>query len=311
MKKQTIKIISHKKFATDYFDYEAIRKYEVDVKKLVPQEDCCIFSISSIQASRQYINFPKDSFKSTFYTLLFITKGFCRATDNLNVITQKQNQIRFTGPGKVTSVVELSEDIEGFHCLFDQEFIDTYSGKSGLLNSLPFFDLDALSVIELPAPIADFFKVVLSKLLIDFSNDYANLKSAICQYLVGILTECEHYYTNEVQDIKSLLSADKISYQFVKLVNTHYLTKRNLADYAELLHITPQHLTKCIKQATGKTPTAYINQMLVLEAKVLLKETRLTISEIAYQLNFEDPAYFNRFFKKHAAQTPSMFRKLA
>jgi AraC-like DNA-binding protein len=311
MEKRTIKILSHKKFATDYFDQEAMKEHGVDVRKLVPQEDCCIFSISSIQTSRHFISFPKDSFKSTFYTLLFITKGFCKATDNLNVLTQKQNQIRFTAPGKVMSVVEISEDIEGFHCLFDQEFIDPYSGKSGMLNSLPFFDLDAFSLVDLPASTVDFFNVVLSKLLNDFNNDYENLKSTICQYLVGILTECERYYNNEVQDIKSLLSADKISYQFVKLVSTHYLKKRSLNDYAELLNITPKHLTKCIKQATGKTPTTFINQMLVLEAKVLLKETQLTISEIAYQLNFEDPAYFNRFFKKHAAQTPSMFRKLA
>lgn len=309
MEKRTIEIISHKKFATDYFDPEVIRESGVDVGKLVPQTDCCIFSISSIQASRQFIKFPKDNFKRTFYALIFITKGFCKATDNLNAIIQKQNQIRFTAPGKVTSIIELSEDIEGFHCLFDQEFIDTYSGKIGTLNSYPFFGLDAFSLVDLPTSTVEFFKVVLAKLLNDFNSDYENLKSSICQYLVGILTECERYYDNEVQDIKVLQAADKISYQFAKFVHTHYLTKRSLTDYADLLHITPKHLTKCIKQATGKTPTAYINQMLVTDAKVLLKETQLTISEIAYQLNFEDPSYFYRFFKKHTAQTPSMFRK--
>ncbi|NJO87923.1 MAG: AraC family transcriptional regulator [Chloroflexia bacterium] len=76
-----------------------------------------------------------------------------------------------------------------------------------------------------------------------------------------------------------------------------------------MLHITPKHLTKCVKQSTNQTPTDFIFQMLMLEAKVLLKETNLTISEIAFSLSFDDDAYFNRFFKNIAGITPNNYRK--
>jgi AraC-like DNA-binding protein len=95
------------------------------------------------------------------------------------------------------------------------------------------------------------------------------------------------------------------------MINEYYLSKRSLTDYAQLLNITPKHLTKSVKKATGKTPSELITDKLVLEAKVLLKNTSLSVSEIAYQLNFEDPTYFNRFFKKQTSQTPSLFRKMA
>lgn len=52
----------------------------------------------------------------------------------------------------------------------------------------------------------------------------------------------------------------------------------------------------------------FIQKMLVLEAKVLLKETTQSVAEIAYQLSFEDAAYFNRFFKQNAGVTPISFR---
>ena len=82
-----------------------------------------------------------------------------------------------------------------------------------------------------------------------------------------------------------------------------------MVEYAELLNITPKHLTRSIKQSTGNTPMDFIQKMLILEAKVLLKETNHSVSEIAYQLSFEDTAYFNRFFKQHTGIAPASFRK--
>lgn len=311
MKSKDIKIINPKKFAKGYFDYEMIEKLEVDVSKIIPQDECCFFSINSIAASRNYINFPKEIFKTTFYSLIFLTKGYCKVTDNLQEFFQTQNQFRVIVPGKSTSVVELSEDIEGYHCLFDQDFIDTFTGRSRLLDSLSFLTMDAFPLIELPASTAVFFEATFAKLFKDYNESYNDLKESICFHLAGILKECEHHYKNDIRHLKLLASSDRIAAGFLGFANKYYLSKRSLSDYAQLLNITPTHLPKSIKKATGKTPTQLINDMIVLEAKVLLKNTRLSVSEIAYQLNFEDPAYFNRFFKKQTSQTPSDFRRLA
>jgi AraC family transcriptional regulator, transcriptional activator of pobA len=295
-------------FVKTYFDHTLMKQDNFNVDLITTKAQNCFFVIASIEAGRKYINFPKESIKTNFYEIIFVTNGFNIATDNLNEVRIEKNQIRFIAPGKITSIKELSEDIEGFYILFDQSFIDTFSGVSNLLNSFRYFDLDALSTFSLTDAQADFFKIVLSKIKIDFNTNYEASKQIICQYLVSILKECNQHYEKINLENKKLNSAERITQEYIRLVNKYYLSKRTLTEYAELLNITTKHLTKCVKQASGETPTDFIQKMLVLEAKVLLKETSHSVAEIAYQLSFDDAAYFNRFFKQHTGVAPASFR---
>jgi AraC family transcriptional regulator, transcriptional activator of pobA len=306
---KTIPIINPQLFIKDYFDHSLMKQDGFNINAITPKEQSCFFSIAAIEAGARYISFPAESIKTTYYEFIFITNGYCIATDNLNEITQTAGQIRFVVPGKINSVKELSNDIEGYYCLFDQSFIDTYSGVPHLLNSFAFLDLDAFPVISLSDQQAGFFALILKKIRQDFKENYNNVKPIICQYMISILKECDLYYEKIYQENKRLTSADRIAQEFLRMVNKHYLSKRTLTEYAALLNITPKHLTKCIKQATGETPMDFIHKMLILEAKVLLKETAFTVSEIAYQLSFEDSAHFGRFFKQHTSMAPASFRK--
>ena len=78
-----------------------------------------------------------------------------------------------------------------------------------------------------------------------------------------------------------------------------------------MLNVTPNHLSQSIKSASDKNALSYINERLLSEAKSLIQFTDFDIAEIAYQLNFSDPANFGKFFKKHTDQTPLQFRKIA
>ena len=97
--------------------------------------------------------------------------------------------------------------------------------------------------------------------------------------------------------------------QYKKLVSQHFLNKRKVSDYADMLFITASHLNKLTKNETGRTAHKLIEEMLLLEAKVLIIHTNLSIAEIAYQLNFSDPSHFNKFFKKLSGVTPLLLRK--
>jgi AraC-like DNA-binding protein len=81
-----------------------------------------------------------------------------------------------------------------------------------------------------------------------------------------------------------------------------------VAEYAALLHISPNHLNKSVKAATGKSPSRWIDEAIVLEAKVLLYQSQYTIGDIATELGLEDPSYFSRLFKKYEGITPQAFR---
>ena len=76
-----------------------------------------------------------------------------------------------------------------------------------------------------------------------------------------------------------------------------------------MLNITPGYLSEVVSQTFGLSPKAFINQRLLSEAKNLLYYSDSTISEIAYQLGFSDPASFGKFFRKNATISPSEFRK--
>jgi AraC family transcriptional regulator, transcriptional activator of pobA len=74
------------------------------------------------------------------------------------------------------------------------------------------------------------------------------------------------------------------------------------------LATTPNHLNKLLTAQTGKTAGDFIDDMLVMEAKALLRHSELSISELAYQLAFADPSHFNKFFNGMVQLSPSQYR---
>lgn len=97
---------------------------------------------------------------------------------------------------------------------------------------------------------------------------------------------------------------------FTELVNNNFYEKTQVAGYAEMLYVTPGHLNDTIKAATGKTAKQIIDDRRIMEAKRLLFWGTHTVKEIAWQLNFEDDGYFNRYFKKHTGHTPALFQRM-
>ena len=89
------------------------------------------------------------------------------------------------------------------------------------------------------------------------------------------------------------------------------LVLRTARDYADALAVHVNHLNRVLKETTGHTTTALLSRRLAQEAKLLLKQTAWSISEIADSLGFADVAHFCTFFKRHASQTPGDFRRLA
>jgi len=79
---------------------------------------------------------------------------------------------------------------------------------------------------------------------------------------------------------------------------------RTAKDYAERLAVHSNHLNKVLKESTGKTTTEHISSRLIQEAKILLRQTDMNISEIAYSLGFEQLSHFSSFFKKQTSLTP-------
>ncbi|MCE4065243.1 AraC family transcriptional regulator [Chryseobacterium gleum] len=96
---------------------------------------------------------------------------------------------------------------------------------------------------------------------------------------------------------------------FSRLLEIHFMEKHNVADYAELLHMAPKTLTHKFKHLNLESPNQFIINRILLEAKRLLFYTDKPVKEIAYDLGYEDPAYFNRLFTNKTGNTPANFKK--
>ncbi|MVM33917.1 helix-turn-helix domain-containing protein [Spirosoma sp. HMF4905] len=96
---------------------------------------------------------------------------------------------------------------------------------------------------------------------------------------------------------------------FSRLVDIHYRDKHNVADYAQLLAVAPKTLSNKFNRLNLTPPNEIIKDRILLEAKRLLMYSSLSIKEIAYQLGYEDPAYFNRLFTGKTGETPAIYKK--
>jgi AraC-like DNA-binding protein len=96
---------------------------------------------------------------------------------------------------------------------------------------------------------------------------------------------------------------------FKLLIDKRFRELKLPKDYAELLHVTPNHLNAVCHELVGKTAGELIRDRVVLEAKRLLVNADLSITQIAYELNFGDGSYFTKFFRKYAGGTPEEFRR--
>lgn len=102
---------------------------------------------------------------------------------------------------------------------------------------------------------------------------------------------------------------DEKVHDFLSLINQSFDRQRSVSYYAGELNITPNYLNMLSKKHLGKSAGEMITSRIILEAKRLLYHTSSDISQIAFDLGFEDPSYFTRSFRKYEKKTPTEFRK--
>lgn len=112
---------------------------------------------------------------------------------------------------------------------------------------------------------------------------------------------------------EKIVTSDSRNIRYFKIFQTSvkqsYTPMKSIREYASELNITSVHLNRICQSAIGKSALQVVHEFLVLEAERFLKQTDLNVSQIAYQLNFEDPAYFSRLFRKYTGASPKKFRE--
>ena len=111
------------------------------------------------------------------------------------------------------------------------------------------------------------------------------------------------------QGEKTRTRADATFAKFIQLLEQHFRTQRRVSWYAQQLCITPKYLSEIVKQVSKRTPNEWIDNYVILEIRVLLKNSTKSIKEITRELCFPNQSFLGKYFKEHVGVSPSEFRK--
>jgi AraC-like DNA-binding protein len=189
-----------------------------------------------------------------------------------------------------------------FYCVFDH---DSEVSCNGIL----FFGTQDLPIVTIQNEELRKFNLLYDMFVEEFSTP-DNIQGEMLQMLLKRLIIMTTRLAKEQLIVKTL-GNDQIDIirRFNYLVDLHFKTKRKVSQYAEMLYKSPKTLSNLFSIYNQKSPQQIILDRIVLEAKRLINYTDKQNQEIAYDLGFNDPAHFSRFFKKMTQMTPSEYRE--
>ena len=265
------------------------------------------FFIVPVEDLLSLMKLPVPPVRATTHTLIYLTEGEAIMSIGSETFQIFKDECLVVPAGQVFSFSNLDTN-KGYLCNFHNDIIIGKFGKNDLLKDFEFLRVWGNPRIRFDRQTSDFVRHILKRLLIDYSENGLAHPDILQPYLIALLCEINRVYqpvSNHPQT-----GALHMTNRFKELLTTHIRTNHLVTNYAALLHITPNHLNKCVKAITGKSPTKWIDDAIVLEAKVLLYQSNLSISDVAAEVGLNDPSYFSRLFKKREGITPLAFRQM-
>ncbi|CCG98152.1 transcriptional regulator, AraC family [Fibrella aestuarina BUZ 2] len=297
---------------------KSLADFYQDISAVVPVEinreigHFNVFRIADLMAIRSKKGvMPYD--RRAYYKISLIS-GRNKAEYADKVIEIERNALLFATPKIPYHYVPLDEQQAGSFCVFTDDFL--VSTKSGVvLDDLPLFQPGTVPIFQLTDDEADDLRYIFNKMHKELASDYAYKYDLLRNYVLELI-----HFGQKLQPATSLYpthtASARISSLFIELLERQFpiespgqrIRLRTANDYARQLAVHVNHLNKVLKEHTGKTTTDLISGRLVQEAKILLRQTDWTISEISYSLGFEEVAHFSNFFRKQTALSPVAFR---
>ncbi|MDE6637570.1 MAG: helix-turn-helix domain-containing protein [Muribaculaceae bacterium] len=192
------------------------------------------------------------------------------------------------------------------------EMIESIMPKlSGLLPLLIHNPIESVSQLsdENSLDIQEYMRIIDEKLR---ANDSPMKRLKISHLIQAMLCEIiEKHYVSKDGVIKPQSRKEEILSKFIIEVLQNFRKERSVSFYADRLCVTPKHLSAVAKEITSHTAGELIDHYVIMEAKIMLAETNLTIQEIANKLNFANQSFFGKYFKHLSGYSPSDFRKMA
>jgi AraC family transcriptional activator of pobA len=265
------------------------------------------FHINRIEDHIDLIKSPMPTHRKSVFVFIFFTGGSCSRSKGLDQYDITENTFFFLPPYQTTSRKHQTENSRGFYCQFNADIFNKGYYQKEILKQFTFLDFSGNPLVKVPQQKLISFLNILYRLEEIYNNtDKLNLNLAGA-YLFTLFTELNFYVDNGHKAVDN--AAEKLTAAYKSRLMQNIKSVQRVGDYASLLSVTPDYLNRCVKIVTGKTSHQLLDDMLLLEAKVLLNQTSLNISEVAYRIGKENVSDFIRFFKLKTGTTPKHYRQ--
>lgn len=236
--------------------------------------------------------------------IIRILKGEARISINLIEYKVKEPMIIISPFNSLIEIVEISEDYDFQVIVPDNNFLPIAQGGA-LTDSYTKHGIFISPTAEELPQIDAFFSMIW-----DAVHKVPFRREVVQHFIIALLYNIRYIHAkNEESAPLQLSRQEEVFRRFIGLVNEHSKRERNISFYADKLCLTPHYLSTVIREVSGQTVMQWINQAIILEAKVLLKHSDLLVFQISDELGFPNPSFFSKFFKRMTGMTPAEYQK--
>jgi len=249
-------------------------------------------------------------YRPNFYGLCLCIEGWLDIKINDERLTVHPFSFFAISPFNIIQKGEQSPDCKGWFLLFTKDFLLKNIIDVHQLESFLFFSSNTKAYVQLKKkdaePLLQLYDILKNKR--DNVNSAHHLEIIRSLFFTFLYEVAAIYQKDGMVTQPKFSRDDDLNLKFQQLLAQEDIGHHNLKFYADSLFITPKYLIHAIKNASGKTPGKLIDEAIVAEAKLLLKDLSHTIASVAEELHFSDQASFSKFFKKHTGFTPASYR---
>lgn len=255
-----------------------------------------IFKISEIAP---FIKVPTPPILLGYNLIVHLTEGFFNHQIGPREFVVNAPAVLISNYGNVSTIKSVSKSAEGYCVLIKEEAMTSIFREQEILNIFTIAPLLNLSD-EDNKDVDNLFDQLFKELRNE--DPYLQLSESLLKSLLLkiIKLSASHKVLNRKQEI---------AMTFKKLVHQHFKEQKSLSYYADKLAVSTNYLNRCVYDVFKKSSKDLILEVLIMHSQLLLHESTKTVTDICYELNFSEPSYFSRIFKKKVGMSPAAYRE--
>lgn len=247
-----------------------------------------------------------DPIKFTSFCSIFVKEGEGKIEIDLQSCEFKGPCIVNIKQGQIIQNVQFSGKFDASFIVLSKRFCDNLFVVLKDCNSYGTATINP--VTQVPGELVEKFEKFYYHIREIFKdsqsvNAYQAMVLAIASFFYECGTKCYLPVLDSQQH-----PIGRLTEKFLSLVQQHFKREKFLDFYASKLEVSPKHLSRTVKEATGFSAVDWIDRFVILEAKVLLKSTTMSIQQVSDELSFPSQSFFGKYFKRHTGRSPKDFR---